>query len=143
MGRDRAIEDQRETLAGMGVVFDRWSSERALVDSGAMEATLAELRQLGHVYDADGAVWLRTTDFGDDKDRVLVQTDGEPTYFLPDIAYHRDKFGRADQLIDVWGADHHGYVARMKAPSRRSTTGPTTSRSSSARSSCCCAAARR
>jgi arginyl-tRNA synthetase len=112
-GRDRAIEDQRQTLAGMGVVFDRWSSEKALIDSGAMEATLAELRQLGHVFDEDGAVWLRTTDFGDDRDRVLVRSDGEPTYFLPDIAYHRDKLGRADHLIDIWGADHHSYMARM------------------------------
>ena len=113
-GLDRAIEDQRETLASMGVIFDRWSSERALVDAGAMDATLTELRQLGHVYDADGAVWLRTTDFGDDRDRVLVRANGEPTYFLPDIAYHRDKLRRADHLIDVWGPDHHGYVARVQ-----------------------------
>src|SRR3954470_1197704 len=113
-GRDRAIEDQRQTLASMGVVFDRWSSEKTLFDSGAMQATLAELRQLGHVYDDDGAVWLRTTEFGDDRDRVLVRSDGEPTYFLPDIAYHRDKLNRADHLIDIWGADHHGYVARME-----------------------------
>lgn len=113
-GLARAIEDQQETLASMGVVFDHWSSERALVDSGAMASTLAELRQLGHVFDEDGAVWLRTTDFGDDRDRVLVRSDGEPTYFLPDIAYHRDKFGRADHLIDIWGADHHGYVSRME-----------------------------
>ncbi len=113
-GLDRAIEDQRETLASMGVTFDRWSSERALVDSGAMQATLAELRQLGHVYDEDGAVWLRTTDFGDDRDRVLVRSDGEPTYFLPDIAYHRDKLGRSDHLIDIWGADHHSYMTRME-----------------------------
>jgi arginyl-tRNA synthetase len=114
-GRDRAIEDQRETLASMGVVFDRWTSEQALVDAGAMDATLAELRHLGHVYDADGAVWLRTTDFGDDRDRVLVRANGDPTYFMPDIANHRDKLGRADHLIVVLGADHHGYVARVLA----------------------------
>ena len=113
-GRDRAIDDQRQTLASMGVAFDRWSSEKALVDSGAMEATLTELRQLGHVYDDDGAVWLRTTEFGDDRDRVLVRSDGEPTYFLPDIAYHRDKLGRADHLIDIWGADHHSYMSRVQ-----------------------------
>jgi arginyl-tRNA synthetase len=113
-GLDRAITDQRETLASMGVTFDRWSSEKALVDAGAMAATLAELRELGHVYDADGAVWLRTTEFGDDRDRVLVRANGEPTYFLPDIAYHRDKLRRADHLIDVWGPDHHGYVARVQ-----------------------------
>jgi arginyl-tRNA synthetase len=114
-GRDRAIRDQQETLAAMGVVFDRWSSEKALVDSGAMEATLAELRERGGTYVADGALWLRTSEHGDDKDRVLVKSDGQPTYFLPDIAYHRDKFNRGDSLINILGADHHGYVARMKA----------------------------
>jgi arginyl-tRNA synthetase len=109
------LADQRETLAEMGVTFDRWSSEAALIDAGAMETTLAELRALGHVYDADGAVWLRTTDFGDDRDRVLIRANGEPTYFLPDIAYHRDKLSRADHLIDVLGPDHHGYVGRVMA----------------------------
>jgi arginyl-tRNA synthetase len=114
-GRDRALADQRVTLAEMGVVFDRWSSEAALVDSGAMEATLNELRTLGHVYEADGAVWLRTTEFGDDRDRVLVRANGDPTYFLPDIAYHRDKLSRAEHLIDVLGPDHHGYAQRVLA----------------------------
>src|SRR5436305_13794875 len=86
-----------------------------MVASGASEASLDELRQRGVVYEADGAVWLRTTEFGDDKDRVLVKSDGEPTYVLPDIAYHRDKFARGFRLlIDVWGADHHGYMARPK-----------------------------
>jgi len=106
---------QRDTLAAMNVVFDTWSSESELMASGAMEATLADLRSSGHVYEADGAVWLRTTDFGDDKDRVLVKSDGQPTYFLPDIAYHRDKFTRGSHLVNVLGADHHGYVARMRA----------------------------
>src|SRR5690606_13388433 len=88
----------------------------SLVDSGAMDDTLAELRERGAAYDADGAVWLRSTDFGDDKDRVLVKSDGEPTYLLPDLAYHRDKFARGHELlVDVWGADHHGYVQRLKA----------------------------
>ena len=86
-----------------------------MVESGAIDETLADLRDHGVVYEADGAVWLRTTDFGDDKDRVLVKSDGEPTYLLPDIAYHRDKFARGfELLIDVWGADHHGYVPRLK-----------------------------
>jgi arginyl-tRNA synthetase len=81
-----------------------------------VDATLQDLRDHDVVYDADGAVWLRTTDFGDDKDRVLVKSDGEPTYLLPDLAYHRDKFARGHQLlIDVWGADHHGYAPRLKA----------------------------
>ncbi len=115
-GYDRALRDQREVLDAFHVHFDVWSSELALVESGAMDAALEDLRGRGHAYDADGAVWLRTTDFGDDKDRPLIKSDGEPTYLLPDIAYHRDKFARGfDLLIDVWGADHHGYVPRMKA----------------------------
>jgi len=115
-GEDRAVADHRATLERMAVRFDSWFSERSMVDSGAIDVTLADLRDRGVVYDADGAVWLRSTDFGDDKDRVLVKSDGEFTYLLPDIAYHRDKFGRGyDLLIDVWGADHHGYVPRMRA----------------------------
>ncbi len=115
-GEARAIEDHRQVLDQMNVHFDRWFSERSLVDSGAMEATLDDLRAHGAAYDADGAVWLRSTDYGDDKDRVLVRTEGEPTYLLPDIAYHRDKLARGfDLLVNVWGADHHGYVARMQA----------------------------
>lgn len=87
-----------------------------MVESGVIETTLTDLRERGVVYDQDGAVWLRSTEYGDDKDRVLVKSDGEFTYLLPDIAYHRDKYGRGyDLLIDVWGADHHGYVPRMKA----------------------------
>src|SRR5690606_21344691 len=102
--------------AGIGVTFDTWFSERSLVGSGAIDDTLADLREHGVVFEEDGATWLRTTDFGDDKDRVLVKSDGEPTYLLPDIAYHRDKFARGHELlIDIWGADHHGYVHRLKA----------------------------
>jgi arginyl-tRNA synthetase len=115
-GEARAVEDHREVLARMNVHFDHWFSERSMVASGAIETTLADLRERGVVYDHDGAVWLRSTDYGDDKDRVLVKSDGEFTYLLPDIAYHRDKYARGfDLLIDVWGADHHGYVPRMKA----------------------------
>jgi len=115
-GEEHALADQRTVLGRMNVTFDTWFSEREMVASGAIDSTLAELRARGVVYDADGAVWLRSTDHGDDKDRVLVKSDGEFTYLLPDIAYHRDKFARGfDLLINVWGADHHGYVARMKA----------------------------
>jgi arginyl-tRNA synthetase len=115
-GYERALRDQREVLAQFHVHFDVWSSERELVDDGSMEAALAELRDRGMAFDQDGAVWLRSTDFGDDKDRPLIRSTGEPTYLLPDIAYHRGKFQRGFQLlIDVWGADHHGYVTRMKA----------------------------
>ena len=99
----------------MGVSFETWTSERELVASGAVEAALADLRQRGGVYEADGAVWLRTSEHGDDKDRVLIRSDGEPTYFLPDIAYHRDKLARADHLINILGSDHHGYINRMRA----------------------------
>jgi arginyl-tRNA synthetase len=115
-GEARAVEDHRETLARMNVHFDTWFSERSMVESGAIVQTLADLAERGAVYEADGATWLRSSAYGDDKDRVLVKRDGEYTYLLPDIAYHRDKFARGFQLlIDVWGADHHGYVARMRA----------------------------
>jgi arginyl-tRNA synthetase len=115
-GYDRVMRDLVDSLRRIGVEFDTWFSEKTLVESGAMDATLTDLRAKGVVYEEGGAVWLRTTDFGDDKDRVLVKSDGEPTYLLPDIAYHRDKFARGHELlIDIWGADHHGYVARLKA----------------------------
>jgi arginyl-tRNA synthetase len=114
-GEERAIADQTEALGSFGVHFDRWFSELTLVASGAIEDTLRTLLDEGVAFEQDGATWLRSTDHGDDKDRVLVKSDGEYTYLLPDIAYHRDKFSRADRLINVWGADHHGYVVRMKA----------------------------
>jgi len=119
LGR-RAIEAMRErieaSLERFGVRFDTWSSERALRDSGRPDRVLEQLRERGHVYESEGAVWLRTSDFGDDKDRVLIRGDGEPTYFTPDIAYHLEKLERgAERLIDVLGADHHGYVPRMRA----------------------------
>ena len=105
-----------ETLRRYGVTFDVWSSERSLHESGAVERALAQAREAGHVYESEGATWLRTTTFGDDKDRVLIRSDGESTYFLSDIAYHRDKLDRgSDELIDVLGADHHGYVERLRA----------------------------
>jgi arginyl-tRNA synthetase len=115
LGARRMRAAIESTLDRFGVRFDTWSSERVVYESGGFDATLEELRKRGHVYESEGATWLRTTQFGDDKDRVLVRSDGEPTYFAPDIAYHRDKLERADRLIDVLGADHHGYVARMRA----------------------------
>jgi arginyl-tRNA synthetase len=114
-GEERALADQREALGAFNVHFDEWFSELTLVDSGAIEATLATLVERGVAFTEGGATWLRSTDYGDDKDRVLVKSDGEYTYLLPDIAYHRTKFAKADRLINVWGADHHGYVVRMKA----------------------------
>ncbi len=104
------------SLARFGVQFDTWSSELALHEAGALEETLKVLADGGHSYESDGALWLRTSAWGDDKDRVLIRSDGEPTYFAADIAYHRDKLEReAGLMIDPLGADHHGYVLRMKA----------------------------
>jgi arginyl-tRNA synthetase len=120
-GEAHAIADQTRVLGALGVHFDLWFSEKAMVETGAIEVTLADLRERKFVIEpddpgGDGAVWLRSTDFGDDKDRVLVKADGEFTYLLPDIAYHRNKFARDfDLVINVWGADHHGYVPRMRA----------------------------
>jgi arginyl-tRNA synthetase len=115
-GYERVKRDLADSLRAIGVEFDTWFSERSLVASGAIDDTLADLRARGAAFDDDGAVWLRSTDYGDDKDRVLVKSDGEPTYLLPDLAYHRDKFARGHQLlIDIWGADHHSYVTRLSA----------------------------
>ncbi len=122
MGRfatNRMVENHRSCLAGFGVNFDVWYSQNANVDRAACNRTLAELEAGGHVYRQAGAIWLRTTTFGDDKDRVLVKSNGQPTYFLADIAYHRDKFARGFQrVIDLWGPDHHGHIRRMKAAVR-------------------------
>ncbi len=114
-GRERALRDVAESLAAMNVGFDHWQSEALLVDSGAMDDVIERLRDAGKVYEQDGAVWLATSEYDDDKDRVLRRSDGEPTYFVPDIAYHHAKFGRGDRVIDVLGADHHGYVPRIAA----------------------------
>jgi arginyl-tRNA synthetase len=115
-GMSLMLEQVQETLHRYNVVYDTWSSERVQHESGAVERALSELREAGHIYESEGATWLRTTDFGDDKDRVLIRSDGDSTYFLSDIAYHRDKLERgADRLINVLGADHHGYPPRLRA----------------------------
>jgi arginyl-tRNA synthetase len=109
------LADIRADLAEFGVEFERWYSERQLTDSGVIEQTLINLERGSHLYRRDGAVWFRSTAFGDDEDRVLVRANGQYTYFAPDLAYHLDKRQRGfEKLIDVWGADHHGYVARMR-----------------------------
>ncbi|MDH3316591.1 MAG: arginine--tRNA ligase [Gammaproteobacteria bacterium] len=114
-GLNALLSDIRADLEEFGVVFDRWYSERSLLESGAMERTIETLRQAGHAYDKDGAVWFKSTSFGDDKDRVVIRENGVPTYFASDIAYHTEKFERGfKRVIDIWGADHHGYVARVK-----------------------------
>ncbi|HYW09825.1 MAG TPA: arginine--tRNA ligase [Longimicrobium sp.] len=108
--------EQNRDLDGFRVRFDEYFLESSLYDSGRVEDTIARLRGTGHVYDKDGAVWLRTTDFGDDKDRVMVKSTGHPTYFLPDVAYHVTKWERGYQrAINVQGSDHHGTVARVRA----------------------------
>jgi arginyl-tRNA synthetase len=110
------LDDIRETLRDFGVQFDVWFSEKSLHDAGAVDHAVARLREQGHVFDHDGAVWLRTTDFGDDKDRVLVRADGVPTYFAADAAYYLSKKDRGFvEKIYLLGADHHGYVGRLKA----------------------------
>ena len=114
-GYARALAAHQDVLESLSIHFDSWFSERSMIASGAIDATLSDLRTAGAVFEDGGAVWLRSTDHGDDKDRVLIKSDGEPTYLMPDVAYHRDKFGRADRLVNVFGADHHGYVARMRA----------------------------
>jgi arginyl-tRNA synthetase len=107
------------TLRRFGVRFDSYFSERTLHDSGEIDAAIAKMREAGYVYDADGAVWFASTKFGDDKDRVLIRSNLQPTYFAADCAYVFDKFGRGfDHLIYVWGADHHGDVVRVKGAAR-------------------------
>jgi arginyl-tRNA synthetase len=116
--RQQALEsiraDIEEDLAEFGVTFDRWFSEQSLTTEGRIDAALAELEKSGKVYEKDGAKWFRATDFGDEKDRVVVRANGVKTYFASDIAYHYDKRERGfDLLIDVLGADHHGYISRV------------------------------
>jgi len=109
------LADIRADLAQFGVEFERWYSERALARSGAVDRALARLAAQDQTYLKDGALWLRTSAFGDSEDRVLVRANGAQTYFAPDLAYHLDKRERGfARLIDVWGADHHGYIPRMR-----------------------------
>ncbi len=112
----RMVDSIRAVLERMGVAFDVWFSERELYRRGEVDEAIEALRSEGRAYEEKGALWLRTSEFGDEKDRVLVRSSGEPTYFASDIAYHRDKMLRGFELvIDIWGADHHGYVPRMMA----------------------------
>jgi arginyl-tRNA synthetase len=105
----------RQTLSDMGVHYDVWFSEQSLHDSGFVKATMEELEKKGYIYEKEGAQWLKSTLFGDEKDEVVIRSNGTPTYFAADIAYHRNKFDRGfDKVINIWGADHHGHVARMK-----------------------------
>lgn len=115
-GLQAELAKLKADLAAFGVEFDVWTSEQSIYDRGMVDKALNTLKAQGMTYESEGALWLRTTDFGDDKDRVLVKSDGSYTYLTPDIAYHVDKFDRGyDKLIDFFGADHHGYIARLKA----------------------------
>ncbi|MEK7447262.1 MAG: arginine--tRNA ligase, partial [Patescibacteria group bacterium] len=112
---NRILENIKESVSKMNIQFDNWFSEKAMVEKGEVDGAIKSLKKL--TYEKDNALWLKTTEFGDDKDRVLVKKDGEKTYFANDIAYHFDKFAKRkfDKVVDLWGADHHGYVARMQA----------------------------
>jgi arginyl-tRNA synthetase len=115
-GGDSLLDTIRAQLRDFGIEFDSFFSEKAMRERGEVERAMDELRTRGLLYSQDGAEWYRSTQFGDDKDRAVVKSDGELTYFAADIAYHRNKFERHFQkLINVWGADHHGYVPRLKA----------------------------
>lgn len=115
-GMQTILDGIKEDLREFRVEHQVWFSERSLVERGAVEETFERLKKAGLSFEKDGALWFRTTDFGDDKDRVLRKSDGSLTYFASDIAYHDDKYRRGfDRVVDVWGADHHGYVPRMKA----------------------------
>ena len=116
LARDTEVAGIRRDLEEFGVTFDEWFSERALMDAGDVGRAVERLRERGHVYEREGALWFRSTAFGDEKDRVLVRENGESTYFASDVAYAANKFERGfERAIYVWGADHHGYIARVKA----------------------------
>ncbi|MBS4218860.1 arginine--tRNA ligase [Bacillus sp. FJAT-49711] len=115
-GLEYELEKLKRDLENFRVRFDVWYSETSLYENNKIQPALNQLRERGHIYEQDGATWFRSTEFGDDKDRVLIKNDGTYTYLTPDIAYHLDKLDRGfDKLINIWGADHHGYIPRMKA----------------------------
>jgi arginyl-tRNA synthetase len=115
-GLNEILADINNDLVEFGVIFNHWFSERELLASNEVNDCIETLKKNGHLYETEGAVWFRTTEFGDEKDRVVIRENGQLTYFASDIAYHKSKFGRGyDRIIDVWGADHHGYMTRIKA----------------------------
>lgn len=115
-GLNLIIADIREDLSEFGVKFDEWFSERSLSDANLIDSAIKKLQDANYIYEKEGALWFKSTDFGDEKDRVVIRDNGQGTYFASDIAYHMNKFERGfERIIDVWGADHHGYIARVKA----------------------------
>jgi arginyl-tRNA synthetase len=116
LGLDSILENIRRDLEEFGVHYDEWFSERSLTSNGSVQRAIQRLKDSGHAYQDKGALWFRSTDYGDEKDRVVVRENGQTTYFASDIAYHMNKLERGyDRVIDIWGADHHGYVPRVKA----------------------------
>ena len=114
--RNLVLNGIKEDLSNFGVIFDQWFSEKKLYDQQLVDATVNWLRKEKHIYDKEGAVWLRSSALNDEKDRVLIKQSGEKTYFCSDIAYHKNKIDRGfEWIVDLWGADHHGYVPRMKS----------------------------
>ncbi|MBD3634900.1 MAG: arginine--tRNA ligase, partial [Methylophaga sp.] len=115
-GLNAILNDIRDDLAEFGTEYDEWFSERSLVESGEVDKAIEQLKAAGQLYQDKGAWWFRSTDYGDEKDRVVVRDNGQKTYFASDIAYHLNKYQRGfEQIIDIWGADHHGYIPRVKA----------------------------
>ena len=115
-GKESMLAEIRTDLDSFGVRFDNWFSEKSLLTDGTVRKSIEELKESGFAYEKDGALWLRSTAFEDDKDRVIVKQDGEYTYLATDIAYHRNKLGRGFKtLVNIWGADHHGYIQRVQA----------------------------
>ena len=116
VGIESILGGIKDDLADFGVRFEKWFSEQSLIDSGLSESCIIRLKDSGHIYKKDGALWFKTTNYGDEKDRVVVRDNGNHTYFASDIAYHLEKLERGyDKIINVWGADHHGYIPRVKA----------------------------
>jgi arginyl-tRNA synthetase len=113
-GRDEIVAGQQQTAERFGIVYDRWQSERELHEAGKLQEGVGRLRDLGLTYEKDGALFFRATQFGDDKDRVLLRSDGRPTYFCMDVAYHYQKLKDSDRVVDILGPDHHGYIERLK-----------------------------
>ncbi len=110
------LADIKNDLAEFGVIYDNWFSEQSLFDNQAIEKGVAALKAGGHTYTKEGALWFKATAFGDEKDRVLIRANGQATYFASDVAYHWNKYDRGyDRVIDVFGADHHGYITRIRS----------------------------
>ena len=113
---DSILDDIKDDLAGFGVTYDQWFSEKTLADDGSIDKVVKRLQDNGFIYEKGGALWFKSTDFGDEKDRVVVRDNGQATYFASDIAYHLNKYERGlDKIVNIWGADHHGYITRVKA----------------------------